>query len=67
MADQKAKDKQTADAHKTDDKLTAQAHKADDKHASAAHKADDKLKVILLLLSSLSRSDMIEGGQAQGR
>ena len=39
MADQKAKDKLAAQAHKADDKHMAATHKADDKHASDAHKA----------------------------
>ena len=54
MADQKAKDKLAAQAHKADDKHMAATHKADDKHASDAHKADDKLKVSLFVVRSNS-------------
>ena len=46
MADQRAKNKQTADAHKAEGKLKADAHTADDKHTADAHKAENKLKVI---------------------
>jgi hypothetical protein len=70
MADQKAKDKQTADAHKAEDKQKVAAHKADDKHTADAHKADDKMKVIRFQNSDItffSFTHIFKGGQAQGR